>query len=255
MNVLENDTFMKPYWDGVRLLFERIAAFGKPAVVQFEPDFWGYAQKSSADAKHAAHVTSLVPECAGLSDDVAGFARCMVKLGRAIAPKAVVGLHASSWAGETQKIVSYMKLLGADQADFISTDMLDRDAGCFEAHTDPACQRGGTTGWYWDESNKTSPNFHEHLAFAKALHDGVGVPIMWWQVPFGVPSDTPGGTSGKYRDNRVRYFFAHVDEFVAAGGFAAAFGTGAGNQTYITTDGGQFKNAVTGYFAKPAVLP
>ena len=37
------DSFMEPYWDGVRLLFERIAAFGKPALVHVEPDFWAYA--------------------------------------------------------------------------------------------------------------------------------------------------------------------------------------------------------------------
>ena len=44
-------------------------------------------------------------------------------------------------------------------------------------------------------------------------------------------------------------------EFVAAGGLGITFGAGAGNQTYITTDGGQFKNAVTAYFAAPVTLP
>ena len=78
---------------------------------------------------------------------------------------------------------------------------------------------------------------------------------MWWQIPFGVPSDTPGGTAGHYRDNRVHYIFGHIDEFVAAGGLGVAFGTGAGNQTYLTTDGDQFKSAVTGYFAAPVSLP
>ena len=75
------------------------------------------------------------------------------------------------------------------------------------------------------------------------------------QIPFGVPSDTPGGTAGHYRDNRVHYIFNHVDEFVAAGGLAAAFGTGAENQTYIDTDGDQFKDAITGYYATPFPLP
>ena len=78
---------------------------------------------------------------------------------------------------------------------------------------------------------------------------------MWWQIPFGVPSTTPGGTAGHYRDNRVHYIFSHIDEFVAAGGLGVTFGTGAGNQTYITTDGDQFKNAVAGYFSAPVALP
>ena len=63
------------------------------------------------------------------------------------------------------------------------------------------------------------------------------------------------GTAGHYRDNRVRYLFDHPGEFVAAGGVGAVFGTGAGNQTYITTDGGQFHDAVHAYFASPTPLP
>src|SRR5207245_9684891 len=113
--------------------------------------------------------------------------------------------------------------------DLTFVDTLDRDAGCFEAHADPACQRGGTTGWYWAASD-----FQAHFAWAKQMSDGLALPVMWWQTPFGAPSATPGGTAGHYRDNRVEYFFAHIDELVAAGGVGAVFGTGAGNQTYIT---------------------
>ncbi len=94
----------------------------------------------------------------------------------------------------------------------------------------------------------------DHLSWVKSVHDGIGPPMIWWQVPFGVPSATPGGTSGHYRDDRVHYMFSHFSEFVAAGGVGAVFGTGAGNQTYIDTDGGQFKAAVTKYFAAPVAL-
>jgi hypothetical protein len=254
LDVLTNDGFMTPYWSGAKLLFQRIKDFGKPAVVHVEPDFWGFSMQKAPGADHPVHVKALVPECSALNDDLGGFVRCMIILGRTYAPNAVIGFHASVWGGDAQTTVAYFKKLGVDGADFVSTDMLDRDAGCFELHTDPNCTRGGTTGWYWDETNATSPNFHEHLAWAKGIHDGLGLPLMWWQIPFGVPSATPGGTAGHYRDNRVHYLFNHVDEYVAAGGFAAAFGTGAGNQTYITTDGGQFKNAVTAYYAKPFEL-
>ena len=44
------------------------------------------------------------------------------------------------------------------------------------------------------------PNFHEYLDWAKAIGDGLHRPVLWWQVPFGVPSNTPGGTAGHYRD-------------------------------------------------------
>ena len=253
---LATDSFMRPYWDGARLLFQRIAMDDKPALVHIEPDFWAYAQQMSKGnpAGLAVHVTGLVPECASLTNDLAGLGHCLLRLGRMLAPKAVLGFHASRWAGDPASMVSFLNGIGAGEADVIVQDMLDRDAGCFEAHVDSQCQRNDGP-WYWDESNQTSPNFHEYLDWAKAIGDGLGKPIVWWQVPFGVPSATPGGTAGHYRDNRVHYVFDHIGEFVAAGGLGITFGVGAGNQTYITTDGGQFRDAVGAYYGAPVGLP
>jgi len=254
--VLTNDDYMEPYWDGARLLFERIAIFGQPTLVQFEPDFWAFMQQQASGDPHGVdvHVSALVPECADQPDDLVGLGRCLVTLGRMHAPKALLGFHASVWANpDPAAIAEYLNEIGADQSDYVTIDMLDRDAGCFEAHVDDACQRNDGP-WYWDEENQSSPNFHEHFAWARQIADGTGKPILWWQVPFGVPSDTPGGTAGHYRDNRVKYIFEHVQELIDAGGVGAAFGVGAGNQTYITTDGDQFKNAVTKYYADPAEL-
>jgi hypothetical protein len=176
-----------------------------------------------------------------------------MKLARTLSPKVAIGFHASNWGGTQDQVIQFFKTIHADKADFVATDVLDRDAGCYEAATDPNCMRGGT-GYYWDETNQTSPNFHDNLAWVKAVTAGLGLPMMWWQVPMGVPSTTPGGTAGHYRDNRVHYIFSHIDEYVAAGGIGAVFGVGAANQTDITTDGGQFKNAVAGYFASTVSL-
>jgi hypothetical protein len=197
---------------------------------------------------------TLVPDCGDLPNHLGGLGSCLVRLGRRYAPKVALGFHASVWGGSATSVASFLNAVGAGASDFVTIDPLDRDAGCFEAHVDPACQRNDGP-WYWDETNATRPNFRDHLTFAKAVSDGVGKPIIWWQVPFGVPSQTPGGTAGHYRDNRVHYLFAHVDEFIAAGFAGAAFGVGAGNQTYITTDGGQFRDAVTSYYARPSPLP
>jgi hypothetical protein len=255
VSVLTDDTYMKPYWDGAKLLFQRLGVFGYPAIVHFEPDWWAYAQQASAEpAAQTVHVTTLAPDCASLPDNMIGMGKCLVLLARKYAPDAIIGFHASAWAApDVAAQVAYLVKIGAAEADIVVVETLDRDAGCFEAKVDPNCQRSGT--FYWDESNATSPNFREHLSWAKAISDGVGKPLLWWQMPFGVPSTTPGGTAGHYRDNRVKYLFEHPTEFVAAGGLGAVFGVGAGNQTYITTDGDQFKNAVTGYLAAPTPLP
>ena len=249
-----NDAAMNLYWQGAKLLFQRLAIFGKPAVVHLEPDFWGYAMQQSLDGLAKVIVTEHAPDCAGQPDTLVGMAGCLITLARTYAPKVAIGFHASSWGGTQDQVVSFFKAIHADTADFVATDVLDRDAGCYEEHTDPNCM-AKSTGVYWDETNMTSPNFQEHLTWVSAIHGGLNLPVLWWQLPLGVPSTTPGGTAGHYRDDRVHYIFNHVSDFVAAGGVGVTFGTGAANQTDITTDGGQFKSAVTSYFANPVALP
>jgi hypothetical protein len=252
---LNDSGYMSAYWSAAKLLFQRLAEFGKPAVVHIEPDFWAYAQQQSSQnpASMKVLIASQAPDCAALPENLIGMGKCWIKLARTYAPKALVGFHASQWAGSPAEIVSFFNAIGAADSDIVVMDMLDRDAGCFEAGQDPNCKRQGQ--FYWDETNASSPNFHEYLSYAKQVSDGIDKPILWWQVPFGVPSDTPGGTAGHYRDNRVKYIFSHIDEFVAAGGLGVTFGTGAGNQTTWTTDDDQFKKAVTSYFQNATLLP
>jgi len=255
--VLTNDTYMRAYWQGAALLFDRLNFFNQPAIVQLEPDFWAFAQQQAPGhdpTRVPAQVSSLASDCAGLPDDLSGMGRCLIQMARNRSPQVAIGFHASRWAGSLNDTIAFLNGIGAGDSDFLALDVLDRDAGCFEAHVDPNCQRADGP-WYWDETNRTSPNFHEHLDWASAINQGVGKPLLWWQLPFGVPNDDPGGTPGHYRDNRVRYLFNHVDEFVAAGGLGAAFGVGAGNQTYINSDGNQFRDAVGNYFAAPTMLP
>jgi len=261
LDAFNESTFMTGYWKGVRVLFQKLGDFGAPAIVHLEPDFWGYAQQKSEDpSKLPMKVGSLVSECAGLPETVAGLGKCMVKLARLLAPKVIVGLSASSFGAydssgksDPARIAAYLAKVGGAEADIIVVETLDRDAGCFETAVDSQCQRSGS--FWWDESNVAHPNFHDHLAWAKAIRLGAGKPLLWWQMPLGVPSGAAGGTASHYRDNRVRYLFDHPQEFAAAGGIGAVFGTGAGNQTTVKTDGDQFKNALTGYLAAPAALP
>jgi hypothetical protein len=254
MHVLSDPGYMGAFWTGARMLFQRLGAYGKPSVVHLEPDFWGFAQRASPDGTHPVLVKRFASECRDATDDLRGMARCLLELARTYAPAAAVGFHASAWAGTPASIVRFFRAIGADGADLVVTDVADRDAGCWERGTDPQCQGPKLTGLYLDETNRTSPNFHEELAWAKEIHDGLGLPVLWWQVPLGVPRDRAGGRTDHYRDNHVHYMFDHVDELIDAGGVGAVFGAKVPHQTTIATDGGQFKAAVARYFQSPAPL-
>jgi hypothetical protein len=252
---LGDSTYMAEYWRLTKLLFQRIAIFGKPALVSVEPDFWGFveSQAPGGDPTRVAVQVTVEPDCAAYADDLTGMAACFIQLARTYAPKARIGFPPSAWgAPSLDENIAFMRKVGVGAADFTVLQTVDRDAGCYEAGVDDACTRPIS---YLDESNATSPNFHEYLATAKKYRDGLGRPLIWWQTPLGVPSDTPGGTANHYRDNRVHYFLTHPSELVAIGGVGVVFGAGWGTQTNITTDGGQFKNLSAAYFADPAPLP
>jgi hypothetical protein len=184
----------------------------------------------------------------------------MVKMGRVLSPKVKIGFHASGWGDwydaslpnapileKAASVGNFLRSVGSDQTDFIVLETTDRDAGFLEATR-------GETKAYWDENNIALPNFKTHFTWATAIGQTMSKPILWWQMPFGVPSTTAGGTDGHYRDNRVHYFFSHMNEVAAAGGFGVVYGAGADRQTTPSTDGGQFKTALEKYNTYPVIL-
>jgi hypothetical protein len=259
---LNSSSYMSEYWANVKLLFQLLGAYGKPSLVNLEPDFWGFAQirASGGDPTKLFAQVNSNPDCASLSNDVVGVAGCLIAMARKYAPKAYVGFPPADWGDPTNPagVIAFMNAIGAQHADFIVGQTLDRDAGCFETMNSAySCSRNGTaSGWYWDESNTTTPNFSQHLAKIDSWHNGIGgLPVIWWQTPMGVQSSTRGGYAYHFRDNRVHYFLTHASELTAVGGLAVVFGTGEGHQTNITTDGGQFQELSNAYLAAPAWLP
>jgi lysophospholipase L1-like esterase len=247
-------------------MYQKLGAYGGYALVHLEPDFYGYLQQYAVSIKtNASDIPAKVrysdiPECSSLPENVGGLLSCMVKMGRSLSPKVRIGFHASMWGDwydssdpnapiltKAASVGNFLKSVGSDQTDFIVLETTDRDAGFYEATQ-------GKTGVYWDETNKTLPNFTGHFTWAKAVGQAMSKPLLWWQMPFGVPSATAGGTDGHYRDNRVHYFFSHMSDVAGAGGFGIVYGAGADRQTTPSTDGGQFKTALTNYLAAPTDL-
>jgi len=243
VGAMNDPAFLHRYFGDFRLVLKKIGA--KQALVHIEPDLWGYVQHAGPDP-HAmpAPVAAANPtDCSGQESSVAGVARCLVAMTRKYAPNAKVGLHASAWAtkidvlmntnpsldvkGEGEKLGGVLLELGAGEGDFGAADMSDRDAGFYEQQ--------GRNSW-WDSTNAKLPNFRQAFTWAKAVSDTVGKPIVWWQIPVG--NMQGDDTANHYRDNRVDYLFAHLDEVVAANGAGLFFGAGEGQQTNPETDGG-----------------
>jgi hypothetical protein len=253
VNQLGNTSYVQTFWQENDTLLNAIAGTGKVVLVQYHPDFWMYIQNRSGGNTGYAAPVKINSRCSDLPDTIAGFGSCLIRSARQIAPKTLIAFHASAWNGwgSGADVSKFLMGCGAGETDFVVVETLDRDAGCFEAkyQSDARCA-GGCTNCYWSDSQ-----YNTYLYWVKAVTKGVGLPALWWQMPYGVPSSTPGGTPDHWRDNKVQYFFAHVQQLIDAGGFGAAFGTGAGAQTSPYTDNNQFRNAVGAYFQNPVALP
>lgn len=253
---MNNEAFLHRYFADFRLVLQKIGS--SRALLHLEPDFWGYVEQSGSDP-HAmpAPVTSANPrDCPGAENSVSGVARCMIAMVRKYSANARVGLHASGWGtnmdalsnsspsfdvvSEGRKLGNYLVALGAAEGDFLVADMSDRDAGYY--------QKQGRSSW-WDPTNATLPNFHQAFTWAKSVSDVVKKPIIWWQIPVGNMNQSD--TTNHYRDNRVDYLFAHLDEVVASNGIGLFFGAGEGQQTTPETDGGNLVAKVKAYASAP----
>lgn len=272
---LNDTTKMHQYLVDVKLLFQRIADNGKPAAVQFEPDFFGYLMARAATGKTPDMIPAKVhhadlPECATLPETAAGVTRCIIALRAAVSPTTKIGFHASMWGAYYDPldpsakiedsgiaVAKFLRSVGGDETDFVTVETLDRDAGFWETNGggNTCSVTGGSRGAvYWDEANVMLPNFSQHLRWVKALTAELQRPALEWQTPLGRPATSCGGTNEHYRDNRVHYFFGHVPDLVDAGIAGMTFGTGAGQQTNLATDGDQLKAAAQAYIATPVAM-
>lgn len=256
---ITDSSFMSAYWSQAKLMFQVLGSYGKPALVNLEPDFWGYVEAAAYNAPdgnpaNLPAVVSIESECARLPNTAAGIAQCLITLARTYAPNAKIGFPASLWTNQPVTTGNYMVALGAGKADFSVAQTSDRDAGCPEVASPPPECQGREGPFYWDETNQTSPNFVENIDQFQTVATIENLPILYWQTPLGVPSSTPGGYNQHYRDDHVDYMLKNPTQYTAINTFAIVFGAGAGSQTNISTDEGEFASLFQAYLDHPAPL-
>lgn len=243
---IASEALLKAYMDDYRFFLKKIGTDTR-AMVHLEPDFWGFVRGTDNDPhKVKAVVRAANPaDCGAEEDSAAGLASCLIAMVRKYAPLSSVGLHVSCWdydrPGGPKGCADYMRGLGAAKGDFIVTDAADRDAAWATAND----SQWGHLYWWNDDK------FRTYVDFIKTMTEGVGKPMVIWQIPLG--NMDQANTLNHWKDNKVDYMFNRIDSLADAHVAALLFGAGHHEQTSPETDGGYLIRRTNDYFAKGGV--
>lgn len=215
------------YLNDYRFFLQKIG--NTRAMVDLEPDFWGYVKSLGNPHNIPAKVTVANPtDCAQEENSAAGLAHCLVSMARKYAPNLGVGMHAScfDYQSDPQGCVQFLREITKD-ADFMVTDVSDRDSAWYDLQGQH---------WHWWNGTKGA----DALAFYKLISEGTGKPLVLWQIPVG--NMTLNNTLNHYQDDKVDYLFSHLDQVADAHIAGLFFGPGHHEQTSAETDGGNLIN-------------
>ncbi|MGW2515778.1 RICIN domain-containing protein [Streptomyces sp. NPDC001617] len=223
------------YLNDYRFFLQKI---GKTqAAIDLEPDFWGYVRSLGDPHQVPAQVKSANPtDCGSQENSATGLAQCLISMAHKYAPNAEAGMHLScfDWQTNTQACVKSYESFGAKNADFLATDVSDRDAGWY---AQPA---HGGSDHFWNDQKAAAA-----LQFYKTMSESVGKPVVLWQIPVG--NMAQNNTLNHYKDDKVDWLFGHMDQVANAHVAGLFFGPGQQEQTSVETDGGNLINKTIAY--------
>ncbi|MFD8301643.1 RICIN domain-containing protein [Streptomyces sp. NPDC059690] len=223
------------YLNDYRFFLQKI---GKTqAAIDLEPDFWGYVRSLGDPHQVPAQVKNANPtDCGSQENSATGLAQCLISMAHKYAPNTEAGMHLScfDWETNTQACVKSYESFGAKNADFLATDVSDRDAGWY---AQPA---HGGSDHFWNDQKAAAA-----LQFYKTMAESVGKPVVLWQIPVG--NMAQNNTLNHYKDDKVDWFFSHMDQVANAHVAGLFFGPGQQEQTSVETDGGNLINKTIAY--------
>lgn len=242
---LQNWGLLKSYLDDYRFLLRRIGT--EKSMLHLEPDSLGFLRNLTGDNPHAAYAPVRFAggdDCKQEEESFAGLISCMFKMTDQYAPNATVGLHFTCWnwkdPEKAKSCVTYYQNLGAGQGDFLVMDVNDRDA----AYAEIVEKKG--KGYWWSDQD-----FAQFLNLIKQVTEGVGKPMVLWQIPIG--NDQQWNAPDHWRDEKVKLLFDNIDKLAEAHVVALQFGAGWGHQTSTETDGGYLLKRGQDYYNRGGV--
>ncbi|MGW2961416.1 RICIN domain-containing protein [Streptomyces sp. NPDC001220] len=235
VKAINRTDLLTKYLNDYRFFLQKIGT--SHDAIDLEPDFWGFARSLGNLHEVPAQVKASNPtDCGSQENSASGLAQCLISMAHKYAPNTAVGLHLScfDWESNLQKCVKDYADLGAKNADFLATDVSDRDAGWY---AQPA--HGGSDHFWNDQKAAAS------LKFWKTMAESVGKPVVLWQIPVG--NMAGNNTPGHFKDDKVDWFFSHMDQVANAHIAGLLFGAGWSEQTTPETDGGNLINKTIAY--------
>ncbi|WP_019070462.1 RICIN domain-containing protein [Streptomyces hokutonensis] len=235
VKAINRTDLLTKYLNDYRFFLQKIGT--SHDAIDIEPDFWGFARTLGNLHQVPAQVKASNPtDCGSQENSASGLAQCLISMAHKYAPNTAVGLHLScfDWESNLQKCITDYADLGAKNADFLATDVSDRDAGWY---AQPA--HGGSDHFWNDQKAAAS------LKFWKTMAESVGKPVVLWQIPVG--NMAQNNTPDHYKDDKVDWFFSHMDQVADAHIAGLLFGAGWTEQTTPETDGGNLFNKTIAY--------
>ncbi|MFE2877352.1 RICIN domain-containing protein [Streptomyces roseus] len=223
------------YMNDYRFFLQKIGT--SHDMIDIEPDFWGYVRSLGNPHQVGAQVRAANPtDCGSQENSAAGLAQCLISMAHKYAPNTGAGLHLTcwDWQNNTQACVKDYADLGAKNADFLATDVVDRDAGWY------ALPANGGRDTFWNDQKATA-----QLAFYKTMAESVGKPVVLWQIPVG--NMAQNNTRNHYKDDKVDWLLSHMDQVANAHIAGLLFGAGQQEQTAVESDGGNLINKTIAY--------
>ncbi|MFF5496106.1 RICIN domain-containing protein [Streptomyces aquilus] len=236
VKAIDRRDLLTKYLNDYRFFLQKIG--DSHDMIDLEPDFWGFARSLGNLHQVPAQVTGANPtDCGSQENSAAGLAQCLISMAHKYAPNTAVGLHLScfDWETNLQKCVKDYADLGAKNADFLVTDVSDRDAGWY---AQPA---HGSRDTFWTDQKAAAS-----LKFWKTMAESVGKPVVLWQIPVG--NMAGNNTPGHFKDDKVDWLFGHMDQVANAHIAGLLFGAGWTEQTTPETDGGNLIRKTIAYY-------
>lgn len=85
--------------NNIRILFQKLHIYNKPALVNIEPDFWQYAHRlvKNNDGNTLRVNVKINPDCSNFKNTLSGMSRCIIHMARLYSPKTLIGFPQAVW--------------------------------------------------------------------------------------------------------------------------------------------------------------